>query len=53
MIGTYGYIAKEYEHTGMISASCDVYSLGVIILRVTTGLPVYHDGPSDHPDSYD
>ncbi|KAL9236655.1 hypothetical protein vseg_011296 [Gypsophila vaccaria] len=36
--GTFGYMAPEYARTGMFSAKSDIYSLGVIILEIISGL---------------
>ena len=38
IIGTPGYIAKEFMDSGHMSPACDVFSLGVTILVVLTGL---------------
>lgn len=35
--GTLGYMAPEYLHHGTITFKSDIYSLGVIILKVITG----------------
>lgn len=42
IIGTSGYIAKEFEQRGHMSASCDVYSFGITLLVVITGLPAWN-----------
>jgi serine/threonine protein kinase len=44
IIGTPGYIAKEFMDQGHMSPACDVFSLGISILTVATGLSVYQDG---------
>ena len=31
-----GYMAPEYLHRGEISWQCDIYSLGVLIIEITT-----------------
>ncbi|KAK9681709.1 hypothetical protein RND81_10G021900 [Saponaria officinalis] len=36
--GTFGYMAPEYARTGMFSAKSDIFSLGVIILEILSGL---------------
>jgi len=41
--GTWGFISDELN-AGHQSASCDVYSLGVLILVTVTGLCVFTDG---------
>jgi serine/threonine protein kinase len=43
IIGTPGYIAQEFERRGHMSPSCDVYSLGITLLVVITGLPVWNE----------
>lgn len=47
LLGTPGYIAPEVSSGGHVSAASDVYSLGVVILQVASGLPVRvpHPGP--------
>ena len=47
-VGTHGYIAQEFQNLGHMSESCDTYSLGVLILVVATGLPVYGEHEHDH-----
>ena len=44
IVGTPGFIAKEFSEAGHMSGACDVYSFGVLILVVLSGLPVYHNG---------
>ena len=44
IIGTPGYIAKEFMDAGHMSPACDVYSLGVTLLVVLTGMPAYAEG---------
>lgn len=33
-----GYMAPEYVHDGKISAQADIYSLGLMIIEITTGV---------------
>ncbi|KAM0861982.1 hypothetical protein ACQ4PT_045543 [Festuca glaucescens] len=35
-VGSYGYMAPEYLYRGEISAQSDIYSLGLIIIEITT-----------------
>uniref|UniRef100_A0ACD5UJ59 Uncharacterized protein n=2 Tax=Avena sativa TaxID=4498 RepID=A0ACD5UJ59_AVESA len=37
VVGSYGYMAPEYLHGGEISAKSDIYSLGLLIMEITTG----------------
>jgi len=37
VIGTYGYAAPEYVATGHLTAKCDIYSFGVVLLEMLTG----------------
>lgn len=36
VVGSYGYMAPEYLYRGEISAQSDIYSLGLIIIEITT-----------------
>ncbi|KQK16573.1 cysteine-rich receptor-like protein kinase 10 isoform X2 [Brachypodium distachyon] len=36
--GSNGYMAPEYVHDGKISAQADIYSLGLMIIEITTGV---------------
>lgn len=36
VVGSYGYMAPEYLYRGEISAQSDVYSLGLMIIEITT-----------------
>lgn len=36
VVGSYGYMAPEYLYRGEISAQSDIYSLGLMILEITT-----------------
>ncbi|CAN6372739.1 unnamed protein product [Urochloa humidicola] len=37
VVGARGYMAPEYVYYGRISAGADIYSLGLLILQITTG----------------
>lgn len=37
VVGSAGYMAPEYLYEGEISAQSDIYSLGVMIIEITTG----------------
>ncbi|KAM3215258.1 hypothetical protein ACQJBY_067311 [Aegilops geniculata] len=37
VVGSYGYMAPEYLYRGEISAQSDIYSLGLLILEISTG----------------
>ncbi|KAE8767511.1 putative serine/threonine-protein kinase-like protein CCR3 [Hordeum vulgare] len=41
VIGSTGYLDPEYYHTGMLKPTSDVYSLGVLMLKVLTGKRAY------------
>lgn len=36
VVGSYGYMAPEYVHNGEISAQADIYSLGLMIIEIST-----------------
>jgi len=36
-IGTHGYIAPEYAMWGKSSESCDLYSFGILLLKLVSG----------------
>ncbi|KAL8252315.1 hypothetical protein R6Q59_036008 [Mikania micrantha] len=37
VMGTYGYMAPEYIATGHLTAKCDIYGLGMVLLESITG----------------
>ncbi|XP_028773043.1 receptor-like cytoplasmic kinase 176 [Neltuma alba] len=37
VMGTYGYAAPEYLETGHLTAKCDVYGFGVVLLEMLSG----------------
>ncbi|TVU49642.1 hypothetical protein EJB05_00963, partial [Eragrostis curvula] len=43
--GTLGYMAPEYLERGMITKKLDIFSLGVIIIEITTGCKDYPEEP--------
>ncbi|KAL5719420.1 non-specific serine/threonine protein kinase [Ranunculus cassubicifolius] len=38
VVGTFGYLAPEYAESGRVSTKTDVYSYGVVLLQLITGL---------------
>ncbi|XP_037465546.1 cysteine-rich receptor-like protein kinase 26 [Triticum dicoccoides] len=43
VVGSCGYMAPEYIYDGVISAQADIYSLGLMIIEISTG-------EKNHPD---
>ncbi|CAM0908484.1 unnamed protein product [Alopecurus aequalis] len=43
LVGSYGYMAPEYLYNGEISAMSDIYSLGLLIMEITTGEKLCYD----------
>ncbi|XP_037463290.1 cysteine-rich receptor-like protein kinase 6 [Triticum dicoccoides] len=46
VVGSYGYMAPEYLYRGEISAQSDIYSLGLLIIEITTGEQNPREQPS-------
>ncbi|CAL5082728.1 unnamed protein product [Urochloa decumbens] len=40
VVGTYGYIAPEYQMEGVFSVKSDVYSLGILVLEIVSGVRI-------------
>ncbi|KAE8769153.1 putative serine/threonine-protein kinase receptor [Hordeum vulgare] len=38
VVGTYGYMAPEYAMEGVFSTKSDIYSFGVLLLEIVTGI---------------
>ncbi|XP_019180194.1 PREDICTED: serine/threonine-protein kinase CDL1-like [Ipomoea nil] len=38
VMGTYGYCAPEYARTGKLTPKSDIYSFGVVLLEIITGI---------------
>ncbi|XP_038895730.1 putative receptor-like protein kinase At4g00960 [Benincasa hispida] len=47
IVGTYGYMAPEYVHKGHFSIKSDVFSFGVLVLEIVTGLKSNHVHPNN------
>ncbi|CAA0811920.1 Probable serine/threonine-protein kinase [Striga hermonthica] len=46
VMGTFGYVAPEYASTGMLNEKSDIYSFGILIMKIITGrCPVDYSRP--------
>ncbi|KAJ1266169.1 hypothetical protein BS78_08G130400 [Paspalum vaginatum] len=41
LVGTFGYMAREYLDRGIITKKADIFSLGVIVIEIITGYREY------------
>ncbi|KAJ9563226.1 hypothetical protein OSB04_008386, partial [Centaurea solstitialis] len=43
VVGTYGYMSPEYAGNGIFSVKSDVFSFGVLMLEIVSGIPNRHN----------
>ena len=46
VVGTFEYMSPEYAICGMLTAKCDVYGLGVVLLELLTGKRTSRPSPN-------
>ncbi|XP_051206648.2 uncharacterized protein [Lolium perenne] len=51
-LGTLGYIPPEYIHEGLISSKFDIFSLGVLIIKIMTGREGYFRSAEMSPQQF-
>ncbi|KAM0881630.1 hypothetical protein ACQ4PT_032829 [Festuca glaucescens] len=51
-LGTLGYIPPEYIHEGLISNKFDIFSLGVLIIKIMTGREGYFRSAEMSPQQF-
>ncbi|XP_045814807.1 G-type lectin S-receptor-like serine/threonine-protein kinase At4g27290 isoform X2 [Trifolium pratense] len=49
IVGTIGYMSPEYAVNGLLSLKSDVFSFGVIVLEILSGMRNNHFKNQDHP----
>ncbi|KAM1133509.1 hypothetical protein ACFX13_043527 [Malus domestica] len=49
VVGTFGYMAPEYEKGGRASKESDMFRFGVVALELACGRRTFHDGELDVP----
>ncbi|KHN28254.1 G-type lectin S-receptor-like serine/threonine-protein kinase CES101 [Glycine soja] len=49
VVGTYGYMSPEYAINGVVSVKTDVYSFGVLLLEIISGMKNNSCIHSNHP----
>ncbi|AES63702.2 tyrosine kinase family protein [Medicago truncatula] len=49
IVGTIGYMSPEYAVNGLLSLKSDVFSFGVIVLEILSGIRNNHFKNQDHP----
>ncbi|XP_047044168.1 proline-rich receptor-like protein kinase PERK1 [Lolium rigidum] len=51
VMGTFGYMAPEYTNTGKITDRSDVFSFGVVLLEIITGMRPVLPGEHDNDET--
>nr|XP_029146260.1 putative receptor-like protein kinase At4g00960 [Arachis hypogaea] len=51
IVGTYGYMAPEYQFYGLFSIKSDVYSFGVLVLEIVSGKKSSGNCQSENPET--